>query len=497
MTNRYCEALGIGVPVLERVKDQRDANTYSLLLVALLERGEAMTLAEVAERFAAAGVAPAERALKSLKRCQPARAPVYRDGDRYSLDPHDAQLDLWAFRLGLRPAKMPRLSVVRSAPETPPDIDEPLTVAELDEAWHHASLNSWSSSRLVLAVLDAQGEAMAPEAVVASVAARSQWNSLSPDSKKFRSRRTTVHVRDDGRWEIGDDHGALLTARKAVRDRVQMLRRSTSPRQDPVMIEASRRAYERRRAAHAAELAALRRVLVHTFPANLPVAVVLVDVAESTIETFLEAELESARERLSGYDSIAAIEVRTTLRLLAFDPGERRLAELGPPQKSMTLNKRGRTLKITTALLVQGSCGIARPFGDPETMTAYLREGQTTRFRRRLEADAKSLFALYQYGRLHGAVRLRWGFLDAMIPAPWRHPDESSLYHLMQEVQKRGDALEIVTGSAPGWADPWSRARCCHVNLDAERYLLTLVDEEGFPVDERDVQLARLASTIA
>jgi hypothetical protein len=43
---------------------------------------------------------------------------------------------------------------------------------------------------------------------------------------------------------------------------------------------------------------------------------------------------------------------------------------------------------------------------------------------RRLEADAKALLALYQYGRLHGAVRLRWGFLDEMIPAPWVHRDE-------------------------------------------------------------------------
>lgn len=69
-------------------------------------------------------------------------------------------------------------------------------------------------------------------------------------------------------------------------------------------------------------------------------------------------------------------------------------------------------LKITTSLLVRGSCGISRPFGDEKVLHTYLRDGKSTKRRRRLEADAKSLVALYQYGRLHGAVRLRWGFLD-------------------------------------------------------------------------------------
>ena len=58
MSNPYCDALRIEVPVLENVKDHPEANTYSLLIVALLERGDAMTLAEVAELFAVAGVAP-------------------------------------------------------------------------------------------------------------------------------------------------------------------------------------------------------------------------------------------------------------------------------------------------------------------------------------------------------------------------------------------------------------------------------------------------------
>jgi len=124
-TNPYCAVLGITVPSVEAAKDAPDANYYALLIVALLERGQAMTLPEVAERLEKAGVAQRRRALVSLKRCRPARAPVYRDGDLYSLDPYDDETDLWAFRLGLRPRKLASLRVVRDDRGPLPDADSP------------------------------------------------------------------------------------------------------------------------------------------------------------------------------------------------------------------------------------------------------------------------------------------------------------------------------------------------------------------------------------
>jgi hypothetical protein len=59
-TNAYCEALGIQAPRLEVARQSPDANYYSLLIVALLERGEPITLEEAARRFEEAGVAPAQ-----------------------------------------------------------------------------------------------------------------------------------------------------------------------------------------------------------------------------------------------------------------------------------------------------------------------------------------------------------------------------------------------------------------------------------------------------
>lgn len=489
--NRYCDVLEIEVPRLDAVVGHREASAYSLLIVAILERGAPLTLAEAAERLDAAGAGPADEALAALKKCRPARPPVYRDGDRYALDPHDDELDLWLFRLGLRPPKVPRLHTVRAEPAPMPSPDEPLTVAEIQEAWRGKWLGSWSAQRLALAVLDAHRTAMPPEEVVAFVASLTEHQRLTVESGAYW-RMGAVRVREDGSWEADPNHEALLSARRAVRDRIAMDRKYAGMRFDPAVFEANKWAVEAKRAAHAAELSRLRRVIVVCSPAKSPRAATLLDVMKRELATFVDDELGEARRRLDEFDVICGVEIRELLRQLGIDPEGRRLAELGPPQKTVTLNRRGRSLKITTELLIQGSCGIGKPFGDSAKMAAYLKAGQLGRLRDRLEADAKSLYALYNYGRVHGSVRLRWGFLDETFPAPWLHRDEEFLYGLIRSARDAGKSMEVVVGNAPGWSDPWSRAQVCRVEPDGTPYGLALVDQLGFVVDQRDIQLARI-----
>jgi len=495
--NHWCQVLGIEVPRLESVKDHRDANTYALLLVALLERGGPLTLVEVAQRLDEAGVGPAQRVLRSLQRCKPGRAPVYREGERYHLDPHDDDLALWVFRLGLRPPRVPPLRVVRPAPAPLPPPDVALTVEELEEAWRDASISSWSSQRIALAVLDAHGGPMAPDAVVAFARGLTRYQRLRlEDGAWFATGGSAFEVGPDGSWAVSPSKdGPLRGARAAVRKRIETLRRNGTRRMDPAVIKANIKAAERRRAAHATELAGMRRALLYGVPRSAPTAVALLDAGERRIETFIGPELGSIQERLSGFEIIGAIDVRSALRSLGFDPGDRRLAELGPPQKTRTLNKRGRTLKITTELLIQGSCGISRPFGDEKKLESFVHKEQLGKARRRLEASVKSLFALYEYARLHGFVRLRWGFLDEGIPAPWVHRDETTLYEIKKAAVEAGVPLEVVVGSAPGWAEPWARGQVVFAEPDARGWRSRLIDARGRVVDDAEVQLARLAKT--
>ena len=492
-SNAYCDALGIGIPKLEAIKDDPEANYYRLLIVFLLERGEPVTLRQAAQRFEEAGVAPATHALASLKRCKPGRAPIFRDGDQYALDPRDAEAERWVFRLGLRPSEPVSLPAERPVPEPLPSIAEPLTAASLDEAWRDGLPSGWSAQRVVLCVLDAHGRAMDPQEVISFVSAYTQRSPVAAGSADYWRRGSAIRTREDGRWEFDSAHDALRSARQAVIDRIETRRRWASKQPDPAVRAANRMRFEREREAHTEELGRMRRALIHAFPARKPEALVLVDVAERSLDTFVGNEIPGAVEKLAAYDLIAAIDVRTLLRALHFEPGERRLGELGPPQKTKAINKRGRKLKITTSLLVQGSCGISRPFGDPKKMREHLAAGELTKLRRRLEADAKSLYALYQYGRLHGMVRLRWGFIDEVLPAPWVHRDETRLHDFKKRSYERGLPLEIVVGSAPGWADPWSRRQLARVEKDG--WWLSLVDDDGFEIHEEEIQLARLAGS--
>jgi hypothetical protein len=134
------------------------------------------------------------------------------------------------------------------------------------------------------------------------------------------------------------------------------------------------------------------------------------------------------------------------------------LVDIGPPQKTRQLNRAGRKLKITPELLISGSTGISRPLGDPARITEYLASDQQTKLRRRLESDVKSLYAFYHYGHLHRRVRLQWGFLDESLGVDWAHPGDPSLHGILEECRENGGLVDIVSGSAPGWNDPWSRA---------------------------------------
>ena len=496
--NLWCLALGIAPPKLEAVVGHREANTFALLLVALLERGAPMTLVEVAARFEEVGIAERSSALLSLRRCKPGRPPVHREGDLYHLDPHDDELDLWAFRLGLRPPKIARVVPKIVEPPPLPGPDAALTTSELEEAWKDASLFGWSAQRLALAVLDAQGGPLAPAEVVAVVAGCTSWHGLNDHAAKFNRRGSAVEVLADGRWAIATNAGdALRQARAAVRDRVALVRRHAAPRLDPAALERHRAELEKMRAAHAAELAKMSRALFVAFPPNRPEAAALLDVRKREIATFVGEELDAFRSRLAEYDVLGAVNVRGLLRALDFEPGERRLAELGRAQKTKMLDKRGRTLKITAALLVQGSCRHRQAIPARRRSSPNISpRASWTKLRRRLEADVKSLYALHEYGCLHGAVRLRWGFLDEHLPAPWVHRDEPTLYHLKASALAMNVPLEVIVGSAPAWSEPWSRTRLAAVEQDANGWRTRLVDEQGFVIDEAEVQRARLPVTL-
>ena len=306
-------------------------------------------------------------------------------------------------------------------------------------------------------------------------------------------RSNAIAIDADGGWRLDADHPAVRSARAAVRALIETRRRPNPYRPDPAVEAARQKRAEELHAAKRAQFESLRRVLVHAFPEERPIAAVTIDLATRDIRAWAGAELAGILTYLTDFDFIAAVGVRPLLRALGFEAEARHLADLGPPQKSLTVDRRGRSIKITTELILRGSCGISRFFGDSKKLRDYAQKGRLPQLIRSLEADAKSLYALYQYGKLHRGYLVRWGSIEADLRVPWVHGDESSLWKLMSLAMESGRPLEVIAGAAPSWSDPWGRAISCHVIQGEHEWDLLLVDENGFQVEEEDVQLARLS----
>jgi hypothetical protein len=253
---------------------------------------------------------------------------------------------------------------------------------------------------------------------------------------------------------------------------------------------------ERRQQALAA--ARLRRAVLRVLPgAGAPGALTVLDSEARAIATMVGDEVTEAAAVLERFDLLAGTAVRDTLQALGLEPDRWRLVELGPPRKTRRLNRWGRVLRITPELLVGGTTGISRPLGAPQRMARYLAAGERTRLVRRLESDAKALHAFYRYGVLHGCVRLRWGFLDEALPVEWAQPGEPHLHEVLRGAQETGQALDVVVGAAPGWSEPWARARRVEiVSLDAWHVTLRAAGTT-YPVDQRDIQAVRPAAAPA
>jgi hypothetical protein len=166
---------------------------------------------------------------------------------------------------------------------------------------------------------------------------------------------------------------------------------------------------------------------------------------------------------------------------------------LSPPRKSIQLNRAGKKLHVTPELVITSTTGIGHPLADPVKLAQYAADGDTAKLVRRIESDVKALFAYYRYGVLHGHVRLRWGFIDEVFGVDWALPDDERLHQVLRRAMEQGAPVDLVTGSAPGWNDPWSRPSRWHVAEIGLRD--ALVEQDG--VRQRllldEVQAVRLA----
>jgi hypothetical protein len=457
--NKYCERLGIPVPCLDDVVAQGTAKLFHLMVAALLERGSAMTLDEIAERLEYAGV-PAKTGdiAYSLQKAWHGMQPVYRDATgRFGLNLDALELRHLLWTLGLNRSTEPPPA---APPLPPPSDDVPLSAEEIDAAFRDRSITNLSWTRQAAAVLDALQTPMTAEEIEAFLAG-------------LTTTRTKLRPHDlPSKSELFLTDEAMRLTQNPTAPGLFAMRRAIRKLSHPVLTQRAQRAvWEERYAIRRAELDAearreaeiacrLRRAVVRVLPsAEEPEAAALLDVGQRSIRTFFDRELTTLKGELERFDVIAGLHIRDTLLALGVDADRFRLVDLKPPRKSMRLNRVGRTLQITPEILISGTTGISRPFGEPEKVARDLFERNHPKLARRLVSDVKALYAFYQYGVLHGAVRLHWGFVDESLATDWALPGEAGLYSQLKSAIESGAAVDLVVGSAPSWTDPWSRTR--------------------------------------
>jgi hypothetical protein len=511
--NAYCERLGIAVPSVEDVLDRmKKPNLFHLLIAVLVERGAPMTLNEVADRLLVAGF---ERAtgdmVLSLQKAWRGREPVFRDPDqRLRLDLGHPEMDLILFRAGMRGARAvvpPETAVAPAPPASPmtPPVGEdvPLTEDELSAAFRGRSLGYGTSQRQAAAVLDVRQRPMALTELEEILAAFTPHRAALKEGLAKWWRTGMVRRQEDGRFLLDPTPGSAHVAsmRRAVRKLAAIgYARQAEEERRARAFEAGNIARAQRRRQEVARAAGLRRVILRALPeGKVPRALTLLDVETRALHTLVGDDLGNVGEILAPYDVLIGLHLREQLFAMGLEPDRwGRLVDLKPPQKTIRINQRGRTLAITPEMLMRATVGTSKPLGEPTVLAKYLAQGDHGKLARRLEADAKALYAFYRYGVLHGEVMLRWGFLNTSLPVDWAERGDLGIYEQLKHAMEVGEPVEVVLGgSAPGWEDPWSRGQIAWVQgVRQWDVVLRLADEVQLR-DRRDIQAIRPARAAA
>ncbi|WP_437681644.1 hypothetical protein [Sorangium sp. So ce131] len=416
--------------------------------------------------------------------------------------------DIWTVRTAVRTTALRNRRATRQRPTPEPLVpgdDVPLSNEEVEVAFRGRSVTSLPWIRQAAAVLDARRAPMTAEEIESFLAGLTTYREkLGPRNGPGMS--DLFLTGEDGRLSLNPGAPGLVAMRRAVRGLPQAVlvereqptasgTRCVVRRVEPQPDAKARRNAELEEIARMARRAVLRVVP----SAEDPQAVAVLDVGQrsiQTFQTFIGRDVAELAGRLERFNVIAGLHIHDTLHALGFNADHRWVVELEPPQKSRWLNCAGRALQITPELLIAGTTRIRRPLGEPEAVARYLLGGDHRRLARQIESDVKALHALYQYGVLHGAVRLRWGSVDEMLATDWALPGDVNLRQQLKSAHEKDAVVDLVVGRAPGWVDPWWQARRVRI-LDARFPEVVVIKvERGAKVlvATHEIQAIRLAA---
>lgn len=442
-----------------------------LMALAVYEREGPMTYQDIRDRLLLAGV---DRPISSLQKAWHGRPMLRKSRDgHFHLDLEDSD---WTWvelvvsdHLGLFPrdatSSPPRLKLVpRPGAQPSANAEPPLTALEVDLALRDGLRGEFSLRRCLIAIADSAGRPLQVDEALVILHDSGPGRVTPIDIERSVRGRAGPLTRDaEGCLVVDPAHADIEGIRRAVRERAAKAaeRQQADQERHANAVEWHAREADERAGRQAWYVAANKLVLRAVFNGDRLVAAAVLDPDTRRIEEFRDAA--DLRARLEQADLVLGLDPWSDLAQLDVPAEGRALIDLSPPQKTRRIDQRGRTLKLTPSLLIGATLQAANPLGDDDALRQQCTHGEHAKVRRRLEADLKALWRFYEYGRLHGFVCLRWGFLDELVGVNWNVGGLPTVREVLAQALEEERWVEIVLGAAPGWSDPWSRGRTCRV----------------------------------
>jgi len=168
-------------------------------------------------------------------------------------------------------------------------------------------------------------------------------------------------------------------------------------------------------------------------------------------------DLPTLAARLEEFDVLAGVDLRISLRALRLDPERWLLAELRPVQR--TCRPAGRsTVPVTLPAVVQATTGVPRVPADASAWGRLLDPKRLHEVAGRLATEARVLCLLYEYGALHGGVRVRARPGDRLLPVDWGLRGDPDMHSVLDAAMRAWVPVDLVIGAPPDSVNPWAHA---------------------------------------
>jgi hypothetical protein len=194
---------------------------------------------------------------------------------------------------------------------------------------------------------------------------------------------------------------------------------------------------------------------------------------------------------LDAFDFLAGVDLRPSLRSIGLDPDRWWLAELRPTQRTLRPSDQG-AVAVSLPAIIQATTGRSRVPAEANAWRPLLVARSTTRLAARLEQEAQALFALYEYGALHGGVRLRRRPGDRLVPVAWSLRGDAGFEDVVSASIRHWLPVEIVVGPSTVLADPWAGAATVTI-IERDRDVVFVREgEEVRALDPAEIRAIRL-----